>query len=265
MNLIYTPKGRAREYSPLVLNIYTGCDNGCTYCYGKGWPWQMDNTHAVPRKDILEKLEKELAKGAPKEQVLLSFIGDPYCKAEMDHNITQRILYLFDFYKVPTAILTKGGSRCLRDLDFFKVFRNGNIKVGTTLTFIDKDDSLKYEPGAAIPEDRLNTLRTLHENGIKTWVSLEPVLDAEQAFALIDASHEFVDEYRVGKWNHSPEAGQIDWEKFGDMVLLKLRRNGCRFYIKKDLQKHIKERYLWSWEIDMDRFNLKAETEGKQS
>ena len=46
MRTIYEPQGRAREYSPLALNHYQGCDHACTYCYarsinrrwGKDWP-----------------------------------------------------------------------------------------------------------------------------------------------------------------------------------------------------------------------------------
>lgn len=53
MSLVYCPTGKAREYSPLALNVYTGgCDHGCRYqtvagrqtCYcgaifrGELWP-----------------------------------------------------------------------------------------------------------------------------------------------------------------------------------------------------------------------------------
>lgn len=33
MNVIYEPKGRAREYAPLACNLYMGCTHGCKYCY----------------------------------------------------------------------------------------------------------------------------------------------------------------------------------------------------------------------------------------
>jgi DNA repair photolyase len=33
MNVIYQPKGRAREYAPLACNLYMGCTHGCKYCY----------------------------------------------------------------------------------------------------------------------------------------------------------------------------------------------------------------------------------------
>ena len=30
---IYKPSGRAHEYGEYAINIYSGCDNGCYYCY----------------------------------------------------------------------------------------------------------------------------------------------------------------------------------------------------------------------------------------
>ena len=29
---IYEPKGKAKEYADLALNIYEGCSHGCKYC-----------------------------------------------------------------------------------------------------------------------------------------------------------------------------------------------------------------------------------------
>lgn len=237
MSLIYEPRGRAREYSPLALNIYNGCDHGCSYCYGTSTCF-MSNTEAIPKKDLLAKLDKELDKHAPTEQVLLSFIGDPYCRRERTEKLTRSVLMLLKAYRVPVAILTKGGARCLRDIDLF-VDYGAPIMVGATLTFADTEHSLLWEPNADIPENRADTLAELHEAGVTTWVSLEPVIIPTHTLSLIDATHEFVDVYKVGKWNHDARAGKIDWEAFGNAAVETLRGYGARFYAKEDLRKHI--------------------------
>jgi DNA repair photolyase len=59
MNVVYEPRGRAREYSGLACNLYRGCTHGCRYCYA---PACMRTTgekwHAIaePRTDILKLL-----------------------------------------------------------------------------------------------------------------------------------------------------------------------------------------------------------------
>ena len=252
MGIIYSPRGRAREYSPLALNIYTGCDHGCKYCYGK-LMWQGKNW-TTPRLRDLKGLEREVERLDKDKQVLLCFMGDPYCHLESENMQTRKVLELFLDYQVPTAILTKGGKRCLRDLDLFLDFEA--VKVGATLTLIEEKDSLDWESNAALPGDRIETLRILHEQGIMTWVSLEPVIDPEQTLDLIDRTHEFVDHYKVGKMNHYKSG--IDWKTFGLQAIERLNEYGKDFYIKEDLAKYIPAAMMTREQRDMDYLNVKA-------
>jgi len=214
----------------------------------------MDNKNAVPKKNIIDALRKELTKFAPREQVLLSFIGDPYCVAEERNGITRDVLELLWEYHVPTAILTKGGSRCLRDAGIFARFE-APLKVGASLTFMCADDSRDTEPFAAEPGDRIEALEALASLGVKTWVSLEPVIDPRQTLRLIAETHRFVDEYRVGKMNHHPL--DVDWAAFGYAAVEMLRTYGKAFYVKEDLRKYISIT-LTDDECDMNRLNLGA-------
>lgn len=251
MSLIYEPKGKAREYSPLALNIYTGCDHRCKYCYVKCIIGDAQNPK--PRKDILIGLKNELSKTTIKNQVLLCFMSDPYCNLEMKLGLTRNVLKILVENNIPAAILTKGGNRILRDMDIIK--QHSCIKIGATLTFDNKKDSLEWEPGAALPEERIEMLREIHNNGIKTFVSFEPVIEPEQSLNLIKKTLPFVDQYKIGKWNHDKRANEINWKDFGNKAVSILRQSGKEFYIKKDLAVFLDS--LTTKETDFDYLALR--------
>ena len=235
---LYKPAGRAAEYSPWALNLYDSCDHGCSFCFVNGMPgFQGRNTvnsKPVPRPGVLGALETYLLKrGAPKEQILLCFTCDCFCKAETEYQITKRALALLNHYHAKVAILTKGGLRALSALDEIRAFGD-RIKVGATLTFMDQERSAAVEPGAASPADRLKMLEAFHALGIKTWVSIEPVLDPEQSLACIRASLAVTDHFKIGKLNHV--ANTMDWAKFLRNAVDVLRQADKPFYVKHDLR-----------------------------
>ena len=233
--VIYTPKGKAGEYSELAANLYTGCSHGCHYCYA---PLVLHRDriqfHADvrPRTDILKKLERE-APAHKGREVFLCFTCDPY-PPEIDTFITREAIQILHKHEVGVNILTKGGVRILRDMDLFKL-RPDLSRVGASLTFINYTDSLAYEPHAGLPVDRIHALRKAHEAGLRTWVSLEPIIDLKQTLELIKLTAPFVDHFKVGRLNYDPQAETIDWATVLKDVTSLLDELGADYYIKKDL------------------------------
>lgn len=254
MGVIYQPRGRAREYSPLAVNIYSRCDHNCRYCYVPLIQKGRRPVNVWPRPHILEDLAKEAGRYSLGDQVLMCFSGDPYCIADEEYKTTREVLKILLENNITMAILTKGGKRCLRDLDLFRRFKT--IKVGATLTFIREEDSLEWERNASLPGERFKTLEKLKEAGIKTWVSLEPVIDPKQTLQIIDRTQAFVDQYKVGKLNHYPS--RIDWGDFGRRVVDKLNDYGKKFYIKKDLAQYIPRDKITDEQRNMDYLALKG-------
>lgn len=237
MRIIYEPKGRAREYSPLAANYYNGCDHRCKYCYVpeiKRQTLEEYGAKVTPRRRLFEDLERDVREGIDK-QVFLSFAGDPYCHADVDLKLTRKMLELFLKYKVPTAILSKGGHRMIRDLDIILEFGK-NIKVGSTLVFIDGHNRREQEPGAASTRERLETLEAFHDKGVRTWASMEPVMNTEHSLTLIRESLAFVDEYKLGKVNHAPMLETaISWGPYLKDALEIIRPAKKMIYVKHDL------------------------------
>lgn len=236
---IYETKGRAREYRELACNLYTGCDHRCTYCYApdvlKRDRQQFDEPQ--PRTDILRKLEQDAAVResiGETRQILFCFACDPYQSLDVRYAITRSAIETCHRHDLPVCTLTKGGRRALRDLDLF----TPRDSFASTLTCIGDMESQKWEPGAALPQDRIDTLARFHSAGIPTWVSLEPVLDPSWTFELIRRSHEVVDEFKVGKLNYHARAQEIDWPRFTRSAVELLERLGCHYYLKEDIRRY---------------------------
>lgn len=240
MPVIYVPKGKAREYAPLAANLYSGCNHGCKYCY---CPLIFYKTReqfhgsATPRRNIMRDFEKDCRKYTrSKLPVQFSFTTDPYNRLEKELRLTREALKLCLKYQIPVSILTKSAS-VLDDLDVIKKF-GPHIKVGFTLTFSSEKNSLKFEPEASLPRERLDALAKLKKEGVKTWASFEPVIIPEESHAMlmISCSRSLVDFYKIGKTNYFKTPNPINWPEFLAGTIDCLRSQGKRFYIKKDLR-----------------------------
>jgi len=245
MSVIYEPRGRAREYAALACNIYGGCDHRCVYCYAPDATFKkrLDFANPKPRKNFFAQLEKDALKFANSaDRVLLCFTTDPYQSLDVKLAHTRRTIEILHAHNIPIQVLTKGGSRALRDLDLF----TDRDAYATTMTLLDPVTSAKWEPGAALPHDRIAAIRQFHAAGIPTWVSLEPVLDPQQSLDIIRQTHQFVDLYKVGTLNHHPHAKTINWPGFAQDVVDLLETVGNPYYIKDDLAKHLLDPHFQS-------------------
>jgi len=233
MALIYEPAGRAREYAALACNVYRGCDHACSYCYAPAATRRQrdDFRHPVPRTDFLPALRREAEARAPSEPILLCFTCDPYQSLDEKLGTTREAIKILHDAGHAVHILTKGGSRALRDIDLL----TPRDAFATTLTLLDDGASLEWEPGAALPSDRIATIREFHGAGVPTWVSLEPVLDPDIALDIIRKTHRFVDLFKVGRLNYSEHARSIDWAGFAARAVDLLESLGKKFYVKRDL------------------------------
>lgn len=237
MSIIYEPRGKAKEYSELAVNLYRGCSHACTYCYCPAITrqqladWSKD---PAPRADILRKLEKEAAKmRGDQREILFSFMADPYMSPEAGA-LTRDALLILEKYNLRAQVLTKGGKYARKDFDI--LVRNG-WKFGSTIIFMNERLRETWEPKAPTVASRVKALIEAHEMGIFTWVSLEPVVDHRQALAVIEMLKPYVDFWKVGKLNHNKtHEATISWGSFLDDVECALA--GHDYYIKEDLEKH---------------------------
>lgn len=243
-SIIYAPKGQAGEYAPLATNPYRGCGHKCAYCYVPRVTKQDRaefDAGAVLRKNYIARLRadaEKYQKAGITEQVMFSFTTDPYHPYDTDPTRTSINILLE--HGLAFCTLTKGGSRALRDFNYFRPNRDA---FASTLTSTDDAFSKKWERAAAPPSDRISTLRKFHDNGIFTWVSLEPTLDIEESLKVVEATHQFVDLYKVGRVNYIGLTQTTDWKTYTLRMIDLLQKRGKKHYIKKDLQPYLPEGY----------------------
>jgi len=236
MNAIYEPAGQAREYAALACNLYAGCDHACKYCYV---PSIFRQSHSQfispkPRDGILDAIAKQAPKYAGKI-VTLCFTCDPYQKIDVLQEITRQAIRIFHRCGVKVCTLTKGGSRALRDIDLF----GAGDEFATTLTFLDPKQSHLWEPGAASPQDRMDTLKQFYARGIFTWVSLEPTISPDVSLQIIHETHEYVNYYKVGKLNYMPTPERVDWKEYTLAAINAISGYGRMYYVKNDLKMYV--------------------------
>jgi len=263
MAKIYEPKGAAREYSPLALNYFNGCDHQCVYCYvpkiKKLYKPDYDHKNVNAKQGTLKEIERSAKKfnNSPK-QVLLSFLSDPYCEYNNKVKLTREVLKILYNNRIPVSILTKGGKNIFQDLDIIKKF-GSNIKVGMTLTTTILKESQKWEPFSSTPDERLKTLKILKENNIITWASMEPVFDPIESLKIMDTWYPYIDQFKIGKMNHFPDfERKINWGWFLIHAVSVMRNHNKPFYIKKDLLEFKPpDLHLNDKEINMDYLCIK--------
>lgn len=230
MKPIYIPRGKAKEYGDYALNIYTGCPHRCFYCFAPSVlhrDREQFHNDVRPRENIIEETRKQLEREQITGKLIhLCFTCDPYPTGH-DSTATREIIKLLKEYGNHVQILTKGDGS--RDIDLL----DSNDWYGITIDG-SENDSLR---GFAFSNAR--------EAGIKTWVSFEPVLDADRVLWYIkEIVRSFpVDKVKIGKLNYHPSS--IDWKKFGKEAETLCKMYGIDYYIKESLRAEMEKPEEW--------------------
>lgn len=233
------------EYGDYTINHALGCSHGCKYpCYAFLMAKRFGLVSSYEEwirpklvRNTLELIRREIPKLKNKIQfVHLCFTTDPFmyefpeiCQMSID------IISLLNAHAIKCTALTKGVlPQKLKD------FSKGN-EYGITLISLNENYREKYEPYSAKYEDRISSLRYLHENGLITWVSIEPYPTPNiinQNLNVILDKISFVDKIIFGRTNYSKEISQYKEHKcfYNEMA-----REVISFCKNKNIAYHIKK------------------------
>ena len=167
-------KSRVYEWT---INPYRGCQHGCSYCYARfmkrfthhkeSWGEFVDTKVNAPTL-LAEEVKKKKA-----GRVWISGVCDPYQPVEEEYEITRRCLEVLQGSGWPVTIQTKS-PLVLRDLDLLNDF--GEIEVGFSIGTGDEEVRSIFEPRTSPIEERINALKILHREDVRTYVMIAPML-----------------------------------------------------------------------------------------
>ena len=204
----YQPKGPAGEYAAqgYGLNLFKGCRGGCIYCYREHGIISKSIGGDTP--ELLKKFKNEanaLARVAhdlvnhknelvAADGVFATFTSDPGQEATFP--LFKQAFDLIIKAGVPVKMLTKftswvntpEGQELLA-----KGASTGLLAVGFTLTGHDE-----LETGASPNADRVAAMKSIHSMGIKTFASIEPVIDQQTSLDMVKAAVGYCDMFLVG-------------------------------------------------------------------
>lgn len=244
MNTIYETKGAAKEYCEYAVDVFTGCPHLCEYCYAKAKA-DKTNTNFVDIKvhdGVLSATEEFLMTHSEYRgrTIFLGFSSDPFPMG-YDHIATIDMIKLLKRYGCHIMFCTKGkiDEEVLGILD-------SKDSVGITITCGDEMAS-KYESKSLRPSERIAQLKKFYDKGIETWISIEPVLEPNYIYSLLESENmNFITRVKLGKLNHMDLADLtgnandvIDWTEYGTKAIEICKRRNIEYIVKYALTKFL--------------------------
>ena len=173
------------------------------------------------------------------QSVQLCFTTDPFMYGY--HEIQEMSLAAIrrlNRDNIKCCILTKG----LLPIELKDLYSENEY--GITLISLNEDYREKTEPGAASYADRLAALRTLHDAGCKTWVSIEPYPTpnlVDQDLGEILEAVSFADRIIFGRTNYNKTVSAYKENKHfynecAEEVIAFCEERGISYHIKAKTQ-----------------------------
>lgn len=183
------------------MNLYRGCCHGCIYCDSRSECYRIDNFDTVRAKEnCIEILRNELRRKVRTGVIGTGAMCDPYNPFEKTERITEKALMLIDAYNFGVTVITKS-SLITRDIDLYRQIA-GHSPVLCKMTVTTCDDKLcrLVEPNVSVSSERFEALAKMSEAGLKTGITLMPVLpliedSEENILSIVKRAHECGVEY----------------------------------------------------------------------
>lgn len=159
------------------MNLYKGCCHGCIYCDSRSECYHIEDFDKVKAKEnCIEILRDELQRKVRTGVIGTGAMSDSYNPFEKTERLTEKALMLIDAYNFGVTVITKS-DLIVRDIDLYKsIATHSPVLCKMTVTTCDDKLSRLIEPNVSTSSERFNALAKMSEAGLKTGITLMPVL-----------------------------------------------------------------------------------------
>ena len=167
-----------------TVNPYRGCEFACKYCYARYTHEFMElrdplsfERRIYVKQHVQSQLRRDLKKVKPGEEIAIGTATDPYQPAERRYEVTRSVLdEMANHRGLEVGIITKS-NLVLRDTMLLRrIAEHNQISVTLTITTLNTQLARLTEPRAPRPDLRLEAVAALARAGIRTGVSMAPIL-----------------------------------------------------------------------------------------
>ena len=167
-----------------TVNPYRGCEFACKYCYARYTHEFMElrdplsfERRIYVKQHVQSQLRRDLKKVKSGEEIAIGTATDPYQPAERRYEVTRSVLEEMANHRgLEIGIITKS-NLVLRDTMLLRrIAEHNQISVTLTITTLNTQLARLTEPRAPRPDLRLEAVAALARAGIRTGVSMAPIL-----------------------------------------------------------------------------------------
>ena len=149
-----------------TLDPYQNCEFGCRYCDSS-----MDETIYI-KTNAVQLLEEEI-EIIKRGTIIIGSVHDPYQEIEEECRNTRNLLKIIKKHDFPCHILTKS-NLILRDIDILSTISKCIVTV--SITTLNENKCNIFEENVPSSKERLQVVRKLSENGIRSGIAIMPIL-----------------------------------------------------------------------------------------
>lgn len=178
------------------INVYTGCEHGCEYCYVAGYVSNRAGCKNAFRADLVKDLDALDVYDVAAAPVHISNSTDPLQPLEQEHRHTlctletlvqrrHRFTTITVLTKNPGALMDERYVHALHQLselppdhpraEWFEENGYPPLRVECSLAFYDDESRKLLDPAAPSVESRIRAIRFLRKEGIPVFVRIDPL------------------------------------------------------------------------------------------